>query len=99
MQDWRMAGLVSGKVEADDAVTHVPAGDLRQRDILLRRHVAQRRDDHAPLESESFLSGRPAAQHGTHDVRERETLPHVQPGPVSDLGVTDVIVLEVLTEL
>src|SRR5712692_5454666 len=99
MQDWRMAGLVSGKVEADDAFTYVPAGDLRERDILLRRHVAQRRDDHAPLEHERFAAGVPTAQHGTHDVRERETLPHVQPGAKSDLGVTDVIVLEVLAEL
>src|ERR1700682_1878806 len=94
-----MAGLVSGEVEADHAVTHVAAGDLCQRDVLRGWHVPQRRDDHATLESERLSAGGPAAQHGTNHVCQRETLLHVQPRSVANLGVTDVVALQVLAEL
>src|ERR1700730_9243450 len=99
VQDWRMARLVAGQVESDDALAHVSTGDLRERHVLCRRQVPQRRHYHATLEPEGFFSGRPAAQHRSNHVRERETMLDVQPGPVSYLGISHVIVLEILAEL
>src|SRR2546423_8177190 len=94
-----MSGLITGEIEADDALIDKPAGDLSERDVLRRGHVSQRRDDDPALEAEGLAAGSPAAQHGTHDIRERETLLHVEPGTVANLGVANVIVLQVLTEL
>ena len=93
VQDRGMACLVAGEVESDDAVAHVSAGDLRERHVLCGRHVPQRRDDHATFESEGFAAGRPAAEHRPNHVRERQTVLHVQPGPVSYLGISDVVFL------
>src|SRR5438270_11080582 len=94
-----MARLAAGEIEADDAVTDEAAGDLRQRQVLRRWHIPQRRDDDPTLETESLPAGGPAAQHGAEDVRERETLLHVQPGPVANFSISNVVVLQVFGEL
>ena len=54
-----MARLVAGEIEADDAVTDESAGDLRQRQVLRRWHIPQRRDDDPTLETESLPAGGP----------------------------------------
>src|SRR4029077_9629826 len=45
MRRRRVAGLVTGKVETDDAASCERAGSPRERDVLLRRVMAHRAHD------------------------------------------------------
>src|SRR5438445_1181300 len=99
VQARRVSSFVARQVEADDPVADEAAGNLGQRQVLRRWHIAQGRHDDAAFQAEGFPARGPAPYYGADHVRQRETLLHVQPGPITNLGITHVVVLQVLTEL
>src|SRR5207247_10236085 len=79
VQDRRVSSFVARQVEADHPVAYEAAGDLGQRQVLRRWHIAQGGHDDATLEPEVLAPPGPSSPDGAAPVRQRETPPHVKP--------------------